>query len=320
MAQALVSRARLLAPALLLAAGVAAAANPRLVNENVYSEDSEDARQHAHYLGYIFAPAFTAADDRSGLWLGVWDFDDPAGAVDFRALRFTHDTPLGADSRLQLRLTQLDGEDWSPLLGSISLAHTARERWRFEASAERALIDSVPAIARRLYGDTYTAGADYAINTEWTLAGALQHQRIRDGNEREGGVLRLIYSPAALPGFTVQTRSRLMDSDFDGAGYFSPPELAEHLLLLGYARALGENERWLLSGLAGPGRQRFEDAAGESTRNSLFHAELKLRGWFSDRFGLEGRAFCSNAGGPNRGAPDDDYRYCYATASLLVSW
>lgn len=297
----------------------APAETARLVSENLFVDDSEDAAQQAHYLGVVLHPQWQSRPDKLGLWYGRWLFDDPAGGEAFDAWRLTYESALSEQTTLNLRLLKLHGDDWSPWLGGAALAYVPGERWRFEASAERELIDSVPGIRQQLTSDNLTLSADWNFAPRWTLVGALMHLSVDDGNDRKGGVLRLIYQVPAVAGLTLQTRSRILHSDFDGIGYFSPPELAEHLLLVGYSRSFLQ-ERWSLSALAGAGSQRFEDDFGDRTRNDLYSAELKLRGWFSDQYGLEGRAYCANTGGPNSGAPADDYRYCSLLFSLIRSW
>lgn len=307
------------AAALALCCAAQLASAGRIVNENFLSDDSEDARQHAHYLGYQWRPAAFSEPDRLSFWYGQWLLDDPAGSAHFSALRATYETRLPARTTLNLRATALDSADWTTWSGALSVASELGERWRVEVSAERDLIDSVPAIRQRLTGKTYTASADFRAAADWTLVGALLLQDISDSNQRRGGVFRLIYSPSALPGLSLQTKSRLIESDFDGAGYFSPPELQEHLLLIGYATSFA-SDRWAASGLVGPGTQHFEDGFGGSTNQTIFYGELKLRGWFNDHFGLESRGFCTNTGGPNTGVPNDDYRYCSALLSLIGAW
>lgn len=291
----------------------------RLLNENLYVHDSDDADQQAHYLGVGLHPTLMGRPDQLGLWYGRWLFNDPVGNEDFDAYRVTYETALQEKvTTVGLRLLKLQGDDWSPWLGGATLTHAPEGDWRFEASVDRELIDSVPALRQRLTTDNATLSVDWHFAGQWTVVGALLHQSIEDGNERRGGLLRLIYEVPHIAGLSLQTKSRFIRSDFDGNGYFSPPRLEEHLLLVGYARSLFDGH-WSMSALAGPGTQRFEDDFSK-TRNDLYYAELKLRGWFTDQYGLEGRAFCSNSGGPNEGAPDDNYRYCNLLFTLIRSW
>jgi hypothetical protein len=204
------------------------------------------------------------------------------------------------------------------VLGGATLAHDTGP-WHLELYGDRELVDSVPAIQRERRSDSVGASADYRFTPAFTAVVAGYHQSINDGNDRNGGILRLIYQPESWHGFGLQTRSRYVKSDFDGIGYFSPPVLEEHLLLAGYTHVT-KDEKWVFSLLGGAGRQRLRDAAGDTTRNDLYSAEAKLRGWFNESWGMEGRAGCSNTGGPNNGVPDNNYRYCSATLSLLLAW
>lgn len=305
----------------LLAALVGLQANAevgRVTLESYATDDSDDASQFRQIVSFRHSGEQDGLMHRLSLGLGGWWFDDATGKTDFSVLDLGYEIGRG-DTSAQFRLRQLDGNGWDPTLGNALLTHRFNERWYGELFAERALVDSVPAIANELILESGGFSLDYRILPSLTLVGAVLLQSISDGNDREGGVFRLVYDVPGVSGLTLQTKSLRLDSDFDGVGYFSPEKREEHLLLVGYARPVF-GKRFVVRAVAGPGRQRLENGFGDVVRNDLLYGELELRGWFTDHFGLESRAVCSNTGGPNTGAPTDDYRYCSAELSLIASW
>lgn len=289
------------------------------VNLDSYAtDDSDEASQYRQIVRYRLSGEQGGGVHGFSVGAGGWWFEDPAGEADFTLLDLGYELTQG-DTTAELLLRQLDGDGWQPTLGNALVTHRFNERWYGELFAERALVDSVPAIANELILESGGFSLDYRILPSLTLVGAVLVQSISDGNDREGGVFRIVYEVPGVTGLTLQTKSLRLDSDFDGVGYFSPEEREEHLLLVGYARpVLGE--RFVVRALAGPGRQRLENGFGDTTRNDLLYGELAFEGWFTDHFGLESRAICSNTGGPNTGVPTDDYRYCSAELSLIASW
>lgn len=290
----------------------------RLSLETWATDDSDDATQLREVLRYRHSGRQDGALHGFSIGLGRWWFDDPVGNADFDLLDLGYEYHRG-QTDAEFRLRQLDGDGWEPTLGNVLITHRFDDRWYGELFAERVLVDSVPAIRQELTLDSGGFSLDYRVAPDWTLVGALFAQSISDGNDRQGGVFRIVYEVPAVAGLTVQTKSLRLDSDFDGVGYFSPEKREEHLLLVGYARALWDGD-FVLRAKAGPGRQRLENEFGDVTRNDLLYAELAFRGWFDDHRGLESRFICTNSGGPNTGVPTDGYRYCSADLSLILSW
>ncbi len=302
---------------MLSVAGAAYAETWRLESENLLISDSDDASQRRHLLGVI--ADLPSAGSKAGLSLGSWRFNEPAGTEDFDVLRLSYDWAITEKASVFASLHALDGDDWSPMLASIRSVHSFSEQWRIEASAEKGIIDSVAGIRQKLGSETYSASVDWHFSEQWTVVAALMSMPIDDGNKRDGGVLRFIYELPQITGFNLQTRSKMLKSDFNGMGYFSPPVLQEHLLLVGY-RGAAFNASWVFSLLAGAGNQKIETEFDENIRNELYYLELNARGWFNDNVGLESKGYCSNTGGPNLGAPDDSYRYCSLLFSIIGSF
>jgi hypothetical protein len=302
---------------LLLTSTLSHAEDWRYVNEYLLTSDSDNAEQQAIYLGAL--KKLHSSDAQAGIWLGQWRFDEPVGSESFDVLRLSYAREMSERTDIEAQVSLTDGADWTPVLGRLTVVHRPSEQWRIESSVEKGWVDSVLGLRQELGLYSYSVSADWRFANQWTLVGSLLGMSIDDGNDRKGAVARLIYEVASRPGLTLQTRSKWLNSKFNGNGYFSPDRLQEHLLLVGYARPLLQ-DRWSLRTLAGAGTQTFRSAGQDEINNDLYYLEIGIRGWFSDHLGLEGKAYCSNAGGPNQGAPDNDYRYCNLGLSIIASY
>lgn len=300
-------------PALLAATAQAAPAGDRLVLDNRYSEDSDGLRQQAYYAGAEKALPALGKDAATGVRAGYWQLEGQGDRVEFTGLRVDHRQALGALD-IELGVHQLFGDGWSPTLGRAELRYAAAPV-TLSAGVDRELVDTVVAARRETTLDAWHGVVDYAATPEWTLVGGALLQDFSDGNARRGGLFKLVYAPAALEGFNTQLRLRRLDGDRRGVGYFSPDRFEEGLVLLQYGHAL-PGGRFVLTGLAGAGEQRVD--ARDS--NGVFQAELRLRGWFTDALGLEGRGGCSNTGELVTGPAGNGYRYCYALLTLMRPW
>lgn len=291
----------------------AAPAGDRFVLDSAGSEDSDGLRQHSLYAGAVRAlPALGAAAD-VGIRAGYWQLEGAGDRVEFTALRVDHRRSLGPVV-VDAGLHPLFGRDWSPLLAhlnaSIELAPVT-----VAAGVDRELVDTVIAARREITLDTWHLVADYAAGAEWTLVGGGLLQDFSDGNQRRGGLFKLIYSPARVEGLSAQLRLRRLDGERRGIGYFSPDRFEEGLLLLQYGHAL-PGDRFVLTGQAGGGQQRVDGRDD----NPVFVAELRARGWFTDTLGLEGRTGCSNTGELVTGPAASGYRYCHVHLRLMRPW
>lgn len=281
--------------------------------DNMFVEDSDGMWQYRVLVGVDENIDQPLAGGSAGIRLGRWHVRDSAGSEDFDVLKLHYDSGETRPWRARLGAMQLSGEG-SPTLGD-ALVTWQGGPWYVEAGAQRELVDTVSAIRLHYLVDTWSLSTDYRLNPQWTVVGALYTQSINDGNRRLGQVARLIYSPAALEGFTVQARLRHVDSDFNGIGYFSPDRQLEYLLQSGYRRpVLGDH--WVVGGQIGAGRQEIN----RDISNPYYYGELSLRGWFTDRFGLDSRLVCTTAGGNALGQGASGYRYCIANLSLTGVW
>jgi hypothetical protein len=183
--------------------------------------------------------------------------------------------------RLDGKLSLYDGRRWSPVLYGGSVAFDPSSLWHVEAAAERDLVDSLAAIDRKLYVDSYSSSVDFNIAPSWTLVGAYAHQRIGDGNDRDIEWLKVYYSPKKIDWLRLEAYGKHLTSEFRGFGYFSPDKLWEYMAIAQVSRPFAKDRFvWKLRG--GIGQQFVNNQAGKAA--TLL--ELKIRGWLSDHWGL----------------------------------
>jgi hypothetical protein len=307
------SHSVLLLLTLSLGAAPAWSAPDRVVAESTMTSDSDGQHERTADAGYIHALPALGDKASVGLRAGYWLLDNPTDRIEFGTLRLDHQSRLGPVD-LALQATQLAG-DWSPTLGSADFTVHPGQRLAIDLSGDSSLVNTATAARRHTRFNTGNLSVDYRLLDSLTLVGGVVQQWFSDGNHRFGRLGRLIYSPSWLEGFNVQLRLRRVDSEFAGVGYFSPDRLEEAVGLLQYSHAL-PGGRFVLTGIAGGGVQRVN---GMDT-SSLYQAELRTRGWFTDHFGLEAKAGCSNTGGLQVQAATGGYRYCYGNLSLINSF
>jgi len=213
-----------------------------------------------------------------------------------------------------LRLEQLQGDDWDPLLGAATVSARPHRDWYFELFSERELVDTVRAIRQEVEVDTYGLSADYTLNPSLVLVGALLGQDFSDGNRRRGGIVRLIFYPEAPEWLHFQLKGRILDASRPSDTYFSPERLQEYFLLAGIAAPFADDD-WIFRLLAGPGVQIIEPFDAAREEKEAYLAELQLRGWFNDHLTLESHAGCSTAI-----TSADTYAYCFANLHLGYAW
>lgn len=303
------------APALLLAVTFAHAAptGDRLVLDTMATDDSDGLRQQSVYVGAVKALPSLGSTAAIGLRAGYWQLSGKGDQVEFTGLRLDEQQSLGPTT-IDVGVHQLFSSDWSPTLGHASVA-VPLAPVTLSAGVERAVVDTVIAARRETTFDTWNATADYTVSTQWTVVGGGLLQDFSDGNQRQGGVFKVIFSPSTLEGFNAQLRLRRLDGDRQGIGYFSPDRFEEGLLVVQYGHAL-PGDRFVLTGQAGAGAQRIDSR----DNFAVFLAELRARGWFTDTLGMEGKLGCTNTGDLVAGPASDGYRYCYANLSLMRPW
>lgn len=278
-----------------------------------FSHDSDDADMYGVYLGYRYPLGRPRSGSGIGARAGHLTFKDPNGKERFRVLEVSHVSEPMKGSHLDLTGKWLSG-DWSPWLYSGNFSYRPGDRWYIELFSERGVVDSVTSIQMEYLMDTNGFSVDYGLSDEFTLVGALFAQDITDGNRRIGTVGRVVYTPRARDWLNLQVKARLVDSEFNGIGYFSPELLSEYYFLIGAARPFAD-DNWVVRGLIGPGLQVIDQHNGSSETKPAFLVEGKLKGWFTPEFGMNGRLGYTNA--QKTGGSD---RYLYGEVNLVHMW
>lgn len=278
------------------------------------SDDSDNARQT---IALVKGATDVAAPIPGGIWLsvaaGTRRLTTETDAEHFKVGRLGVETHPWEKSDIELTVQNLDSNDWNTTLGSARISQDLKH-WYLEASVERNIVDTTAAIAQRIRFDSASASVDYRIDQHWTLVFAGLVQDFTDGNDRIGRIGRLVYSQNN-DNWNLQLRVRRLDADFRGVGYFSPERL-EEALALGKIGGPVFGNRFAWSVQLGAGQQRIN---GDDSQ-ALYTGELGLRGWFTDHWGMDAKADCSNTGELNAQQADSSYRYCQATLSLKRAW
>jgi hypothetical protein len=304
--------------ALALCSAAAPAAPPitrdRAVAEGSMSSDSDGLHERTADVGYIWALPKLSTGAILGLREGYWLMDSPSDRVEFGTLAVDHQSTLGPLD-LALHAKQAISHDWSPTLGGADLDFHLAPRLSIDIGGDADLVDTVIAARRHTRVNTGNVSADFRLLDSLTLVGGVLEQWFSDGNHRFGRIGKLVWSPSWLEGFNAQLRVRRIDSEFTGIGYFSPARLEEALALLQYGHAL-PGGHFVLTGQFGGGAQRVDGA----NTAALYQAELRTRGWFTDHWGMEAKAGCTNTGGLQVQAATGGYRYCYGNLDLIRSF
>ena len=283
---------------------VFAPVNADLTGGMEFSNDSDDADLYGIYMGYRHPFENSRHSSIIGFRIGRLTLTDPIGTERFKVLELSHQSEPVEGARLDFKGRWLNG-DWSPLLYSGNLGYGPSDKWYIEMFGEREIVDSVTSVRLEYLIDTYGFSTDYAVTSELTLVGALFSQRVSDGNDRIGKIGRIIYTPRAHDWLNLQVKARIVDSEFDGIGYFSPDTLTEYYFLIGSARSFAGDD-WVIRGLAGPGLQKIDEHGGESEKKSAILMEVKLKGWFTQNFGFDGRVGYTTA---QKTSGSDQYLY-----------
>lgn len=291
---------------------------PAIVNADLtggveFSHDSDDADMYGVYTGYSYPFENSRSRSKIGFRVGLLTLTDPIGTERFKILELNHRSEPVERAHLNLEGRWLDG-DWSPLLYSGNFSFKPNNRWYIEVFGEREIVDSVTSVRLEYLIDTYGFSIDYAVTSEFTLVGALFDQNVSDGNERNGKIGRIVYTPRTHDWLNLQVKARIINNSFDGIGYFSPDTLSEYFFLIGAARTFAGDD-WVIRGLAGPGLQKIDEHGGGSEEKPALLMEVKLKGWFTQEFGLDGRLGYTTA---QKTSGSD--RYFYGHVNLTHTW
>ncbi len=193
----------------------------RIFSEVNRTYDSDNASSFELIAGYRQTPeSFKNSEfEMAG---GERTYIEPGERERFSVGRLQLSSDPNQSWKMKVGTDFLNGNRWSPILPSAVFNSQLNDSWYVELSAGRQVVDSVSAIQHRLHLDSYVSSADYRVNNSWTVVGAVIYQRFSDGNRKQGGIGRIIFSPQQLPNFNLQLRGRLVQADQDSPDYFSP--------------------------------------------------------------------------------------------------
>lgn len=202
---------------------------------------------------------------------------------------------------------------WDFFEGSLQWDDRLTDTASVFASAERSPIVTPTAIASSLLYSTFSLGASLRPADHGMVVPVYFHQTFSDGNQRDGGRLKLVLTPFEVPGSSAlgaDIEARTYRSTQPSSGtYFNPARYhQEQLGLIGVHQF---NPDWRLRITAGIGSETVDGSSGRT-----WSALLTLTGRLAGNGRLELRlgrdSFASLAGGGSG--------YWSNGGSLTVSW
>jgi len=206
---------------------------------------------------------------------------------------------VGDAQRLDLSIGAGSVDGWTFLQGKFAWHERLSDRVSLDAAVERHPILTTTALLREVAFDTYSTDASLRASDHWYVIPTYIHQSFSDGNQRDGGALKVLLSPYDIP----NTRSALgaevvvrgYDSSKPSVGtYFSPGQYRLRQLSLIGVHAFSPD--WRLRAVAGLGTESIN---GVSERAYSWRLSLTGRLPHNGRIALNvGRdSFASVAGG-----------------------
>ena len=203
---------------------------------------------------------------------------------------------------------------WTFFEGAIQWEDQLSDAASVFASADRVPVITPLALASELLYSTFSLGAGVRAADHWLLVPVYYHQVFSDGNQRDGGRLKIVLTPFDIPDSSsalgADLEARAYRSTQPSAGtYFNPAQYRQAQLGLIGVHQFSPDWRLRLTAGIGP-----ETVDGSSTRT--WSCALSLTGRLPGNGRLELRigrdSFASLAGGGSG--------YWSNGASLTVSW
>ena len=194
-------------------------------------------------------------------------------------------------------------------VGDITWGHRPRESTGLELIAAGDVVGTRAAIERGITYGLLAASVEQQFGERVTGILLGGWQPFTDGNSRALLRARLIVGLLPEQGLSLQARWRqYRSSDSDVDAYFNPDEYRNWDAGLSLRRRVGE---WTVSGLAGAGRERVDDASWQTTGV----AELRAEGPLAGKARIAVNLVYSRAAGF---AATDDYWYGSANVNVIV--
>lgn len=215
---------------------------------------------------------------------------------------------------LDVRLGIGKASGWQYLQGNANWSFQPNDSVGVTAAAERTPLLTDNAIQHRIVYDTFSLGTNLRPAAHWYVLPTAYRQNFSDGNRRDGGVLRVVFSPMDVTGTAgalgAQLSGRVFHSSQPGGGiYFNPRNYRS--AQFGLIGVYSLSARWKLRATADRGRQTIDGSGA-----SIYTADVSLEGRLPHNGRLQVRAARSSAASVTSGGAG----YWNNTLSLSVSY
>lgn len=270
-----------------------------------FSTDSDNTTQTTTMIGYSKK---LKNNRRIEFHQGVRRMSDRNGTMSFDVSTGVVATKITSTIDGFSTWSRLNSRAWSPFVYSSGLVYQPGTRLYVEANTEKNIIDSIVGIANQLTITTNSVSVDYKVTDELTFVVAGLNQIVNDGNRRLGSVGKIIYTPDNNSGYNIQLKIKTITSDFNPIEYFSPDKLQQKLIIVGYGRAI-LNDNWVIKGHIGGGEQAIN-----GIKEFAYTYKVSMRGRSTDNVTSIASYECNDDKG------DYGYSYCFGQLSATYSW
>lgn len=196
------------------------------------------------------------------------------------------------------------------VVGDATWSHRPRESTGVELIAAGDVVGTREALEEGIAYGLAAVSVEQQFGQRLTGIALAGWQPFTDGNSRTLLRARMIWGLLPEQGVTAQVRWRQYTSSTTdvGGAYFNPEHYRNWDTVLSLRRRVGT---WMVSGLAGAGRERADDASWQTTSIAEFRAEGPLSGDMRLAVGL----LYSRAAGF---AQSPDYWYGTANVSVII--
>lgn len=275
---------------------------PQIEGHFGYSHDSEGLDLYSVGSAFRLAPyRRNAVVQRWGMALDTTRVTGVQRAHQVSTLSVISQWRIDDINYVDLNLGPGHSGSWTYLQGVASWTLRHSDSFSVNAAAERAPILTDLAIDHRLIYNTYSIGASFRPSTHWYVLPTYYRQTFSDGNQRDGGTLRVLLNPYDIPGTTAAVGADLSTRIFrssqpSGGIYFNPAHYRVTQASVIGVYAL--NPRWRVHAIAGVGRQVVDGAgAGVYTVKLSLNGRLPCNGRLKLSVGRSSAASNSNSGG-----------------------
>jgi hypothetical protein len=222
------------------------------------TSDSEGL--HSQRLGALGYLRYVREGDADAIGVDAGRYSQGDWQRRFGALTYRHadlDRATGIGLRLSTALSH-QGER-TLATADVEWSHEVHPGTRLAFIYARDWVETARALDDGVHFDMPGVSLDQRIGDHLTAVAFLARQEFSDGNSRNHGRARLIYSPWPETGLTFQLRYRRYRSsrtDVEGR-YFNPQSYSETLVVLALRRRFEAG--WIVAAEAGAGRQRVAD-------------------------------------------------------------